>query len=77
MKTKQYLVGGIGGPIAGSGVFQSEDLQDILIDYIIIDGIPESGLQPTPQYVHSYLEGILDRSPILWVPGQKLTVNYH
>lgn len=74
--TKQYIVGNACAPEAGQTTFTSKDLQDILIDYILLNNDPLSQLTPTPDFTHYYKEGKISMSSVTWALGDKLIVVY-
>jgi hypothetical protein len=76
MPTKQFTVGQPDAPNPGSTIFQHEFLRSCLVNFIIVDNVPENQLKPNPDFRHSYVEGEIDRSPNIWVIGNKLIIDY-
>jgi hypothetical protein len=74
--TKQYVVGNAGAPIAESKSFESEDLVDILIDYIVLNNENYNQLSPSPDFTHSYKEGKICMTTLTFALGDKLIIVY-
>lgn len=74
--TKQYVVGNAGCPIPDQTTFVSDDLKDVLVDYIILNNNNLNQLTPNPDFTHSYVEGKITMSTITFALLDKLIVVY-
>lgn len=61
MPVLQFVVGNPGAPIPGTDTYQTDLLRNAIVNFAIIDNVPENGLQPTPDYIHDPIHGILTR----------------
>lgn len=76
MKSKQFVCGNSGAPVAGQTLFQSEFLKGVLVDYIIVNNVNENQLNPSPDFTHDYVEGIVSRGSNTWQLADKLIIVY-
>jgi hypothetical protein len=73
---KQFTCGVGNGPVAGQSIFQAEFLKNCIVNFIIVNNIPENQLNPSPNFKHSYVEGTIDRSPNVWFVSDKLIIDF-
>jgi hypothetical protein len=76
MTTLQVVCGEKSAPVAGQTTYQNDLLKNVIVHFIIVNNVPENGLEPSPNYAHNYLSGLLDRFPNRWSIGDKLIVFY-
>jgi hypothetical protein len=74
--TKQYVVGNADAPSADSKVFESDDLKDILVDYIILNNENLNQLTPNADFTHHYKEGKICMTTLTFALGDKLIIVY-
>lgn len=74
--TRQFVCGASGScPVNGQTTFTSDFLLNSFVNFIIVNNINETQLDPSPDFSHSYVTGTLVRSNP-WVTGDKLVVDY-
>lgn len=76
MKFKFFTVGDKGAPVADETIFKSKFLKKCLVSHIIVDNDFENHQDPAPGFVHSYVNGTIDRAPNVWKTGSKLMIFY-
>lgn len=77
MTSLQTVVGNQGGPVPGSSTYQNDLLRNSIVQFCIINNVPENGLQPDCDYTHNPLEGTLKREHgNTWILGDKVIIVY-
>lgn len=76
METKQFVVGNADAPTAGQTTFSAEFLKDCQIHFMIVNNNVENQLGTTPDFTHSYVEGIVSRGGNVWNLGDKVIIIY-
>lgn len=76
MKFKFFTVGNPGAPVAGDTKFYSEFLKECIVSHIHLNNDIENQQNPSPDFVHNYVDGYIDRSPNQYKAGDKLTIFY-
>lgn len=76
MEFKLFTCGDDDGPVATETIFKSSFLKTCLVSHIQVNNDNENHQDPSPDFVHSYVNGTIDRNPNVWKTGDKLTVFY-
>lgn len=74
--TLQFTCGNPDSPVSGQTEFVHKSLKGILINFIIVNNVPENQLNPNPDFEHNYIEGKIKRGENTWSIGDKLIVDY-
>lgn len=76
MPTKQYTVGSsLKSPLNGQTEFESDFLKSCQVDFIVVNNIIETQLNPNPDFVHNYIEGkLIRKNP--FQTGDKVVIVY-
>jgi hypothetical protein len=75
MNVLQTVVGDEGGPIPGQMTYVNEKLRNAIVQFLIVDNVPENGLSPSPDFVNAPIQAMITRNNP-WVLGNKLIVVY-
>lgn len=75
MSAKSFVCGVLDGPVNGQTEFISEFLGNCLVNFLLVNNVPENQLNPSPDFEHKYAERKIVRSNP-WITGDKLTVDY-
>lgn len=70
MNILQTCVGMNDGPTAGQTQFQNELFKNSVVQFLIVNNDLENRIEPTPDFTHDPLMGIVKRTNI-WVQNDK------
>lgn len=76
MTTLQKVAGNVNAPVPSSTSYQNDLLINSILHYVIIDNIPQNGLQPTPDYTFDIVTGTFDFTPNTFQVGTKIIFVY-
>jgi len=71
----QTVVGEIGGPIPGQMTYINDKLKGAVVQFLIVDNVPENCLDPDPDFFNNPIKGEIRRKN-QWDLGNKLIVVY-
>lgn len=73
--TFQTTCGAANGPSPGQNTFTSELFGKCLVNFLIVNNVPENQLNPSPDFSHNYTEKCITRTNP-WILGDKIIVDY-
>lgn len=76
MTTLQKVAGNTGAPVPGNTSYQNDLLINSALHFVIIDNVPQNGLNPTPDYTFDTITGTFDFSPNTFQVGTKIIFVY-
>jgi hypothetical protein len=79
MKFLQTVVGDEGGPVPGQTTYRNTKLENAIVQFLIVNNIPENGLEPEPDFFNNPIKGEIKRNnPWVnpWVLADKLIIVY-
>lgn len=66
----QTCVGMNDGPTAGQTQFQNELFKNSVVQFLIVNNVPENRMTPLPDFLHDPIMGVVTRTNI-WVQNDK------
>lgn len=75
MRVLQTCVGDEGGPTPGQTTYKNTKLENAIVQFLIVDNVPENGLEPQPDFFNNPIKGEIKRNNV-WVLGNKVIIVY-
>lgn len=75
MEILQTCVGMNGGPTVGQVQYQNDLFKKSFVEMIVVNNVTENRLNPSPDFTHDPLEGIVKRNNV-WEPNDKAIFFY-